>query len=161
MHHLTKEPPMAAIAPTEHPSTRSRMRVGMILLAAAVAAILLNAAVAAVAVAAGAPSGYGPLTPPAYGLFTVLGVGLGWLGWRLVLRHSRDPRRTLSVLVPIVLVVSFIPDVLLLALRFIPGTTTSAAIALMVMHVVVVLVAVPAYVLATRQRTQVRSGSSS
>lgn len=152
---------MATTAPTEHPSTRSRMRVGIILVAAAVVAILLNAAVAAVAVAAGAPSGYGPLTPPAYGLFTVLGVGIGWLGWLLVLRRSRDPRRTLSVLVPVVLVASFAPDILLLVLRFIPGTTTSAAIALMAMHVVVVLVAVPAYVLATRQLTPVRSGSAS
>ncbi|CAH0262449.1 hypothetical protein SRABI76_03522 [Microbacterium oxydans] len=148
---------MAAIAPTEHPTTRSRVRVGITLLAAAVVAILLNAAVAAVAVAAGAPSGYGPLTPPAYGLFTVLGVGIGWLGWRLVLSRSEHPSRTLSVLVPVVLVASFIPDILLLVLRFIPGTTTSAAIALMAMHVVVVLVAVPAYLLATRQRMQVNS----
>ncbi|WP_334152631.1 DUF6069 family protein [Microbacterium sp.] len=152
---------MAIIAPTERPSTRPRLRAGIILLAAAVVAILLNAAVAAVAVAAGAPSGYGPLTPPAYGLFTVLGVGIGWLGWRLVLSRARDPRRTLSVLAPVILVASFIPDILLLMLRFIPGTTMSAAVALMAMHVVVVLVAVPAYMLATRQRTQVRSGSSS
>lgn len=152
---------MAATAPTEHPSTRSRMRAGIILLAAAVVAILLNAVVAAVAVAAGAPSGYGPLTPPAYGLFTVLGIGIGWLGWRLVLSRARDPRRTLSILVPVVLVTSFIPDILLLVLRFIPGTTTSAAVALMAMHVVVVLVAVPAYVLATRRRMQVRSASAS
>jgi hypothetical protein len=158
MHHLTKETPMATITPTERPSTRSRMRAGIILLAAAVVAILLNAVVAAVA---GAPSGYGPLTPPAYGLFTVLGLGIGWLGWRLVLSRARDPRRTLSVLVPVVLVASFIPDILLLVLRFIPGTTTSAAVALMAMHVVVVLVAVPAYVLATRQRMQVRSAAAS
>ena len=43
-----------------------------------------------------------------------------------------------------------IPDVLLLALRFILGTTVSAVIALMVMHLVVVAVAVPAYMWASR-----------
>jgi hypothetical protein len=54
------------------------------------------------------------------------------------------------MVVPIVTVASFVPDVLLLALRFIPGTTVSAVIALMVMHLVVVAVAVPAYMWASR-----------
>jgi hypothetical protein len=141
-----------ASAATAAPASRSRLRTALILVAAAVVAVALNALVAAVAVALGAPADYGPLTVPAYALFTVLGVAAGWVGWVLVRRRARDPRRTLAVLVPLVTVLSFVPDVLLLTLRFIPGPTTVAAIALMVMHVVVVGVAVPAYALAPRRR---------
>ncbi|OAN35733.1 DUF6069 family protein [Microbacterium sp. H83] len=135
--------PRRAVAP-------SRMRIVIILAVAAAAAIVVNAGIAALALAAGAPAGYGPLTPPAFALFTVLGVVAGWIGWTQVQRRARDPRRTLRVLVPVLTLLSLVPDVLLMTLRFIPGTTTGAAVALMAMHLVVVAVAVPAYVLASR-----------
>lgn len=142
---------MVATTSAQPAAARPRARAALILTAAVAIAIALNAVVAAVAIATGAPATYGPLTPPAFGLFTALGVAAGWVGWSLVTRRAKDPRRTLSILVPLVTVASFIPDVLLLALGFIPGTTTGAVIALMVMHVVVVAVAVPAYALATRR----------
>lgn len=131
-------------------ATGSRLRRALILAAAVAIAIAANSMVALIAVAAGAPTTYGPLTLPAFSLFTTVGVVAGWIGWSLVRRHARDPRRTLTMVVPIVTVASFVPDVLLLALRFIPGTTVSAVIALMVMHLVVVAVAVPAYMWASR-----------
>lgn len=140
----------ASVATTRAPS-RSRLRAAGILAAAAVVAVGLNAVVAAVAISLGAPTDYGPLTLPAYALFTVLGIAAGWAGWLIVLRRARDARRVLAVLVPVVTVLSLVPDVLLLTLRFIPGTTPAAAIALMVMHLVVVAVAVPAYALASRR----------
>lgn len=143
---------MVTTASAQPAATRPRVRAALILAAAVAIAIALNAVVAAVAIATGAPAAYGPLTPPAFGLFTALGVAAGWVGWSLVRRHAKYPRRTLSILVPVVTIASFIPDVLLLALGFIPGTTTGAVIALMVMHVVVVAVAVPAYALASRTR---------
>ncbi|MFJ4223229.1 DUF6069 family protein [Microbacterium sp. NPDC089695] len=143
---------MVTTAASERTATRSRTRTAVALAAAVVIAIAANAVVATVAVASGAPATYGPLTLPAYGLFTALGVIAGWIGWTLVQRRARDPRRTLSILVPVVTVASFVPDVLLLALGFIPGTTTGAVIALMVMHLVVVAVAVPAYAYASRER---------
>lgn len=136
----------------EPTATRSRTRTALTLAAAVVIAIAANAVVAAVAVATGASASYGPLTPPAYGLFTALGVVAGWIGWSVVQRKARDPRRTLSILVPAVALVSFVPDVLLLAWGFIPGTTTGAVVALMVMHLVVVAAAVPAYAFASRRR---------
>lgn len=126
----------------------SPLRVALSLAAASVVAILLNAVVAAVAVRAGADPGFGPLTLPAYASFTIIGIVVGWFGWRLVERRAANPRRVLVMLVPIVLVLSFIPDVLLLTLQFIPGTTVGAVVALMVMHVIVVAVAVPAYLIA-------------
>jgi hypothetical protein len=124
-------------------------RAALILAAAVAVATAVNAVVATVAIAAGAPSSYGPLTLPAYTLFTAIGVALGWVGWRLVQRHSAHARRTLAILVPVVVVVSFVPDVLLAVVGFIPGTTPGAALALGIMHVVVAAVAVPAYAVAS------------
>ncbi len=141
---------MTATPTAERVASRPRLRAAGILIAAVIVAVAVNAAVAAVAIAAGAPSTYGPLTLPAYALFTTLGVAAGWAGWVLVHRRARNPRRTLSLLVPVLTVLSFVPDVLLLVFRFIPGTTTPAVIALMLMHLVVVAVAVPAYALAMR-----------
>lgn len=136
--------------PDSSARTGRRSRTALLLLAAIVAAVVLNALVAVIAVAAGAPSDYGPLTFPAFTLFTVVGVLVGWAGWALVQRRARNPRRTLSVLIPAVLVLSFVPDILLLAFRFIPGTTPGAAVALMMMHLVVVMVAVPTCSLISR-----------
>jgi hypothetical protein len=130
----------------------STLRTTAILAVAVVAAVAVNAIVATVAIAVGAPSDYGPLSFPAYTLFTVLGVTIGWLGWVLVRRHARDPRRMLSVLVPVVTLISLVPDVLLLVFGFIPGTNAAAATALMLMHLVVVAAAVPAYAFASRRK---------
>lgn len=141
---------MAASTALARSRRSSRVRAAVIIGSAALVALALNSLVAWGAVALGAPAGYGPLTPPAYGLFTVLGVVAGWAGWVLVHRRAREPRRVLRVLVPLVTIVSFVPDLLLLALGFIPGTTSVAVIALMLMHLIVVAVAVPAYVLASR-----------
>jgi hypothetical protein len=131
---------------------RARLRTVVILAIAAVLAVAVNALVASLAVMLGASADYGPLTVPAYASFTVLGVVLGAVGWSIVRRRARDPRRTLAVLVPALTLLSLVPDVLLLTLGFIPGTTTVAAVALMVMHLVVVGIAVPSYVLAFRGR---------
>jgi hypothetical protein len=144
---------MSDISSRRSPSRTGAGRAALILIAAIVVAVLLNAVVAAVAVAAGAPSDYGPLTLPAYATFTIVGVLAGWVGWLLITRRARDPRRILRALVPVVVVLSLVPDVLLMVARFIPGTTTSAAIGLMAMHLVVVLVAVPAFALITRRAT--------
>lgn len=131
---------------------RTVARPAIVLVAATALAVALNAIVAAIAVAAGAPASYGPLTFPAYTLMTVVGMVAGWIGWSVVTRRARDPRRVLGWLVPLVAVLSFVPDVLLLALGFIPGTTTTAVVALMAMHIVVLAVAVPAFATATRAR---------
>jgi hypothetical protein len=55
------------------------------------------------------------------------------------------PRAVLRVLVPVVLVLSMIPDLLLLATGFVPHTSGIAVAGLMLMHVVVTAVAVPAF----------------
>jgi hypothetical protein len=148
---------MATSVTARRAESRPALHIVAILVVAVLVAVAVNAAVAAVAVAAGASADYGPLTFPAYTLFTVLGIAAGWVGWSLVHRHARSPRRALTVLVPVVALVSLVPDVLLLAFRFIPDTTTPAVVALMLMHIVVIAVAVPAYVLASRAGSEGRT----
>jgi len=137
---------------TSAPATTSlpRLRAAAILIAATAVAVAVNAVVAVVAQALGASSSFGGLTTPAYTSMTAVGMIAGWIGWRLIATRARNPRRTLAIAVPVVLVLSFIPDVLLATLQFMPGVTTTAVLALMVMHLVVVAIAVPAYVAASR-----------
>src|SRR5262249_9632768 len=111
----------------------------------------LNAIIAAIAVAAGSPASFGPLMPPVFGAFTVVPIVVGWFLWRLVAGRVRNPRRTMPLLAAVVLVVSYVPDAILLATGFIPGTTTAGVVGLMAMHVVVLGSAVTGYTLASRR----------
>jgi hypothetical protein len=112
---------------------------------AAIVAVAANTLVALAAVAAGASAAFSPLTVGLYAPFTIAGLVAGYIGWRIVRRRSRAPRRTLSILVPVVLVLSFIPDTIALTLGFIPGGSVTGYVGLMLMHVVVVAVGVPAF----------------
>jgi hypothetical protein len=67
---------------------------------------------------------------------------LAHLGWRIVRGRVAHPATVLQVLVPVLLLLSWIPDVVLLATGFIPGATVTGGIALMLMHPVAVAVAV-------------------
>lgn len=120
-------------------------RTAILLVSAIAVAGLANSIIAFAAVAAGASSAYAPLMPPVYLAFTAAGVLGGYLGWRIVRRVAARPARVLRVLVPVVLVLSWIPDVILAITQFIPETTLTGAIGLALMHAVVVAVAVPVY----------------
>jgi hypothetical protein len=74
-----------------------------------------------------------------YAPATVLGIGLGTLGWYLVRRFAGNPKRVLKILVPVVVVLSWIPDLGILA----GGATVANSLALMAMHAVVAALTVP------------------
>lgn len=112
---------------------------------AAIVAVGANTVVALAAVAAGASSTFAPLSIAVYAPFTVAGLLAGYVGWRLMRGRSRRPRRTLLLLVPIVLVLSFVPDTIAMIVGFIPGGSATAYLGLMLMHVVVVAVGVPVF----------------
>ncbi|WP_345752606.1 DUF6069 family protein [Microbacterium rhizophilus] len=114
----------------------------LLVLAGAVASAILTTVIALAATAAGAPSSYGPLQPVAYLTFAVAGTLAGIGGWVLIARRARRPARLLRVLVPVLVLVSLVPDVILLITSFIPGTTPVAVVGLMLMHPVVAAVAV-------------------
>ncbi|WP_328431837.1 DUF6069 family protein [Streptomyces sp. NBC_00453] len=127
------------------PAPRSRsLTVVAGLLAAAVVAVLGNVVVAFLAHAAGASEDFDPLHLPAYAPLTVFGVVLGAIGWAVVRRVAKNPAGLLRWLVPVLVVVSFAPDLSLLG-GGTPGSGPLAVAALMVMHVVVAVVAVAAY----------------
>ena len=128
---------------TQKPIATSTGRTTALTLIAAIAVTFAACWIIALAAVAAGATAFPPLTPYAFGTFVVIGVLVGHLGWRVVRRFAPAPRRVLQVLVPAVLALSFIPDVALLAIGFIPGTTVAGAIALMLMHLVVAAVVVP------------------
>ncbi|WP_430379356.1 DUF6069 family protein [Streptomyces sp. B1-3] len=115
------------------------------LIGTAVVAVALNAVVAAIAHAAGASHDFKPLQLSAYAPLTVIGVLAGAAGWAIVRARSARPSPLLKVLVVVVVILSLIPDIMVGVSDSRPGTSWGAVVALMVMHVVVAAVAVPAY----------------
>ncbi|MFI6099478.1 DUF6069 family protein [Lentzea sp. NPDC051213] len=112
-------------------------------LAAIIVASLGNAAVSYLAQALGAdPIAHEGLQPKGYVVLTALGVIVAAFAWASIRKRAKDPARTLGRLVPIVVAVSFLADV---PVFFLPGTTVVGVVALMVMHVVVAVVAVPVF----------------
>jgi hypothetical protein len=72
--------------------------------------------------------------PPIF--FTTIGVIGAIVVFAIVARFSKRPVRLFRTIALVVLVLSFIPDVLLLTSNSMPGTSPAAVLALMAMHVV-------------------------
>ena len=124
--------------------TRTASSRTLILAGALAAAVVVNAAIATAARALGASPEFQPLTPAAYIPLTVIGFLLGTAGWALIRAKTRNPSRVLRVVVPVVLLLSFIPDLGLLLSGSRPGTSGGAVAALALMHLVVAAAALPA-----------------
>jgi hypothetical protein len=114
------------------------------LLAAILLASVADTILALAARSAGASSAMQALHPSSYIPLTVLGVLAGSIGWAVVRRKAATPSRLLRVLVPVVLVVSFVPDLAMLA-GGAPGSGPVGVAALMLMHLAVATTAVLAY----------------
>jgi hypothetical protein len=129
---------------TTSTSTTTRRRHPIITSAVLVALLgsAANALVALGARALGAPEDGMPFQPPAYITLTVVAAVAGALGWRFVVARAAHPARTLSRLVPVVLLVSFAPDAYLGATGAWTWATVLGAAA---MHVVTIAVAVAIY----------------
>jgi len=132
-------------APTALPATVPLPRTALLLTAGVLVAAAATTVVSLAARAAGADPTFPPLLPPAYLTFTVLGMLAAYVGWRLVRRFARHPARTLRVLVPVALLLSFTPDIVLAITRFLPGADLTGILALSTMHVIVTAVAVPLF----------------
>lgn len=126
----------------ELPSVSTRRTTVLTLVAAIAVAIVAAEIIALAAVAAGATA-FPPLMPLVFGPFAAIGILAGYTGWRIVRRRTGSPRAVLRVLVPVVLLLSFVPDVILMTTGFIPGTTVTGAIGLMLMHLTVASIVVP------------------
>ncbi|WP_328502720.1 DUF6069 family protein [Streptomyces sp. NBC_00457] len=115
------------------------------LLAAIVASSVVNAIIAVIAHAAGASDDFRPLKTPSYVSFTLLGVLIGALGWSIVRKMSADPDALLRKLVPIVVVLSFIPDLAMPVSDYQPHADSTGVAALIIMHITTAAIAVFAY----------------
>ncbi|HTI22973.1 MAG TPA: DUF6069 family protein [Kutzneria sp.] len=125
-----------------HPQAdTSTARVALGVAAAAVVSIALNTAVALGATALNPNGTRMGLDLVAYAPLTIIGVLAGTIGWALVRRRAGHARATLRVLVPVVTVLSFIPD---FALRITGVADWGNVAGLLVMHVVVAAVTVTA-----------------
>ena len=113
---------------------------------AGLAAAVLNVLVSAIARGPfGASDDFAPLTPGPIVMWSVLGAIVGAVGWRLIVNKKADSQALLSKLVPTVLVLSFIPDVALLASDSMAGQTNAGVVALMIMHVLTAAIVVTGY----------------
>ncbi|MFE0678489.1 hypothetical protein [Streptomyces sp. NPDC058867] len=119
---------------------------GLGLAATCAVAIGLDAVIAAAAHSAGASDEFEFLHLATYARSTVFGVLAGAAGWAVVRARAARPARALRILVPVGFLSSFLPNVALAVDSTPPpGTSWTAMSALMVMHVAVAAVAVPAY----------------
>ena len=121
---------------------RQPARLGSLVLglfAAAVGSLLLNAMIA-LAMTSTHPRGVQTgLQAVHYAPLTVLGVLAGTAGWAVIRRRAAQPRAVLRVVVPAVVVMSFVPDLLLL----LNATTVGNVVALLCMHVAIAAITVP------------------
>ena len=125
-----------------HPQAdTSTVRVALGLVAAAVVAIAVNTGVALAALALDPNGTRTGLDVVAYAPLTVVGVLIGTIGWAAIRRYAAHARSVLRVVVPVVVVLTFIPDTVLLLTGAADGINT---VGLMVMHVVVAAATVAA-----------------
>ncbi|MET8996819.1 hypothetical protein [Amycolatopsis sp. NPDC004169] len=111
---------------TPKPTAATAVRLGFALLAAAA----VNTAIALGALALDDGGIHMGLAPAAYLPATALGLLLGSIGWFVI---ARTAPHALRVVVPAVLVLTWVPDLLLFA----AGATAANVIGLMLMHLVV------------------------
>lgn len=105
-------------------------------LAAIVVGVAGTAGVAAIAHAAGVSNSFRPLKPGSYAAFIIFGAVAGCIGWQLVRTRAGDPGKLLHRLVPLVALVSFVPDVVF-GITGAGHATWGGVLALMCAHVVV------------------------
>jgi hypothetical protein len=119
-------------------------RLGVAVVAAVVAATVANTIIAAIAHGAGVSRLFRPLQFGTYTSLTVLGTLIAGLAWTAIRARSANAAALLRWLVPLVLALSFIPDILVGTGHSQAHTTWGGVIALMVMHVSVAASAVTA-----------------
>jgi hypothetical protein len=143
----------------------TRIALPTVLVASVVASLIVELIIAAIAHGAGAYSDFQPLTFGGLIGPTVLGLLIAVVVWELVRRRAGDPVAVMRRLVPIVVVLSWVPDVVLGATHReaasqLPHTTWGEVAALMVMHLFVAAIGLGLFsrLLPLRRRSDAPSG---
>lgn len=130
---------MTAAVPAQRSTAAS---IALATVTAGLLAAVVNTVIALVAQAAGAdPAVSLGLMPAAYIVLGLVGILIGAIGWTIIRNRAAQPSALLRWLVPAVVLVSIVPNLLLLA----AGMGVAGPIALALMHVAVAAVAVPVY----------------
>ena len=125
--------------------TRTPAAVSLAIFTTGVAGVLASTVIAAIAHGAGVSHAFLPLHFATFTVLIVFAAIAGALGWQLVRSRATNPSRLLARLVPLVLLLSFIPDVLIGITKAEAATTWGGVVALMTMHVFVATAAVGSY----------------
>lgn len=88
------------------------------------------------------PPEFEPLGPLRISIFTVVFVLSGIIVYAILAAKAEHPIRTYQRVAWIFLIVSFIPDIAMLFIDFMPGATVTAVVVLMLTHVVAGLIAI-------------------
>ena len=123
----------------------ARTAVPLAVVSAAVGGIALSAVVAAVARGAGVSDKFRPMMVATFAPLIVLSLLIAVAVWQRVRSRSADPVRTMSRLVPVVVVLSLVPDVLVGVGGSMAHTTWGGVFALMTMHLLVSAVGVASF----------------
>lgn len=144
---MLTSPPATTNPPSGHlRNLPTAVALPLAIVVAVVVGALGTTAIAAIAHGAGVSHSFSPLQPGAYIGLIVLGVLGGGVGWQLVRARANKPQELLRTLVPVVLVLSFIPDITIGILGS-DHATWGGVIALMAAHVVVAASAVTSFVI--------------
>ena len=107
------------------------------------AAIVANVIIQQIAVAVLRPDpAFMPLTFAAPIVFTLIGVLGAAIVYAVIGRFARQPIQLFRRVALVTLVVSFIPDILMLITGFNPGTTAANVAVLLLMHIIAWAIAV-------------------
>ena len=88
------------------------------------------------------PPEFEPLGPLRISIFTVVFVLGGIIVYAILAAKAEHPIHTYQWVAWIFLIVSFIPDIAMLFINFMPGATVTAVVVLMLTHVVAGLIAI-------------------
>jgi hypothetical protein len=103
---------------------------------AIVVSIIVNVIIRFIAVALlNPPPEFTPLSVTMPIVFTLIGGVLAVIAFAIVAKLAKNPIRTYRIVATVALIVSFIPDIGILASAPFPGTNVGTVGALMVMHV--------------------------
>lgn len=100
---------------------------------ALVLAVGVNVIIVFATTSTGAIEPFRALSYPPVATLTAVGVIGATVVYAVIRRRSDNPNRTFAIVAVVVLLVSFVPDIV--ALPGMPGATTAAIVVLMAMHV--------------------------
>jgi hypothetical protein len=129
--------------PTPTMPRYSKRRIALAALIAAAATGTVDALIGIIALALGAKATL-TLSPGPDVALAVIASIVGAIGWTIIARRCGNPRRVLQIIAPIVLVLSFIPDILFASAT--AATTGWAPVAaLVLMHIATISLALATY----------------